>query len=165
MKNFLAGNENVEGEALEADGGTRSASRSASHRPAVFAEAPAEGPTQLDSLEAFWMMQPGVTRRDQANRTGLQAADRLAQRGSEPSGPNTRPSSSSAERAVAVLYEADQAPLTAFPALAETKDVSLSTDSLFSDASWLEGFLSTISSGLPLATQIGVRLDRAVETS
>ncbi len=174
MKNFIAGNENVEGEALGADGGPRSANRLASRRPAVFAEALAEGPMQSDSLEAFWMMLPNVTRRDQANRTGPRAAGPPiggasemfhrwgARRGSEPSVPNTGASSSSAQRAVAVLHEADEGPLTASPGLAETKDVGLSTDRLFSDASWLEGFLSTISSKLPLATQIGVRLDRAV---
>ena len=140
--NTVGGNGNVEGEALGADGGSPSADPLALRRPAAPAEAPAETPARWDHLVAFWMNQPSFSGREQADRTGLQAADQCTQRGSEPSAPDTGPSYSSIERTVAVLRKAGEGPRATLPRLAETKGASLSTDQVFSDGSWLEDLLS-----------------------
>ena len=152
-----AGNKSVGGAALAAHGDTPSANTLASRRPPLAAEPLAEGPTNSDSLGAFWAMHASVARSERANRLGL--------RGGEPLAPDEVPPDPSTDRAVAVLRQPDEAPLTAVARSAETKYAALSTDSLFADASWLERFLAAGSSDAPPATQLGAQLDPPVGTS
>jgi hypothetical protein len=169
----LGGSGNVEGE-LSAANGSPSASLFALCLPAAPAEALAESPAKRGDPEALWTIRPGFAgpeaywtsqpssmRREEAGGTGLQAADRGTERGSEPSALDTAASHSSAWWTIAVLSETDGGTLTPFPGSAQTQDASLATDRLLSDSSWLEGFLSTGPSEAPFATPLSIRLDRA----
>lgn len=150
------GNENYDAIGLEGDGPTTPAAAGWASRPAASAEAPAKSLTASDILEAFWMMHPSDGRREPANPSGPSAADPFAQRGGEASGSDAGPSSYSIEPAGPVLREAGEGWLAASSRSAEARHVRLSTDRLFSDASWLERLLSTSSSLARWAVPWGV---------